>query len=259
MNPLEYYHLFVIATFTFWILGIFLSIKKNWFWASLLGSFVVVVFLGALWISLGRPPLKTLGETRLWYACILPLCGFLVELRWKYKWLTIYCVCMAMLFLVINLFSPEAFDKTLAPALQSIWFIPHVIVYVLGYALLGGSFLVGLHGLYQNLVKKGDFVRTAEIGDHFVWLGLIFISAGLVFGGLWAKEAWGHYWTWDPKETWALISWLVYLIYLHLTYHRKIEPRYKFVVLLVAFSVLLICWFGISYVSAFKPSIHAYN
>ena len=86
------------------------------------------------------------------------------------------------------------------------------------------------------------------------------MTFGMLFGALWAKEAWGHYWGWDPKETWAAITWFSYLVYIH---YRRIpthHPRLALWVLLISFVLLQMCWWGINYLpSAQGSSVHTYN
>ena len=96
--------------------------------------------------------------------------------------------------------------------------------------------------------------------SEFWECGLIFkLTLGLLFGALWAKEAWGHYWTWDPKETWAIITWLCYLIYIHFRYLYHNKSKIALWILVCSFIILLICWFGINYISAAENSIHTYS
>jgi len=178
---------------------------------SLLGASVVVFFTALLWKELDRPPMRTLGETRLWYSLFLPFIGIVTFLKWRYKWFLSYAIIMAGVFLTINLLNPETYSKTLMPALQSLWFVPHVVVYIFAYATLAASSIVAVKGLF--LKEKND--ETLELADNLVYIGFSFLSFGLIFGALWAKEAWGHYWTWDPKETWAFLTWIGYLIYIH--------------------------------------------
>ena len=82
------------------------------------------------WISLERPPMRTMGETRLWYSFFLPLAGIITYGRWKYKWILGFSTILSLVFVCINIFKPEIHNKTLMPALQSPWFTPHVIVYM---------------------------------------------------------------------------------------------------------------------------------
>lgn len=219
------------------------------------GTAVMVFFLIAFWIEIDRPPLRTLGETRLWYATLIPVVGFLVEYRWKVSWLKYYCVALASFFLGINILFPDVYDKTLMPALQSVWFVPHVVVYLIGYVLLAASSAAAWHNLYKN--DRSINEEGKAVSHYLALLGFVFLTFGLVFGALWAKEAWGHYWTWDPKETWALIAWLVYLGYMHANAAKVNEKKLQWY-LAMAFLVLLVSWFGVNYLPSAQSSIHVY-
>lgn len=258
------YPVFAITSLICWLCGLILiySGKNKLAWPGNLlvasGIVILLVFIAALWVDLERPPLKTLGETRLWYSFFLPTLGFLTFLRWRYKWFLAYSLAMAGLFLLINYLHPEAHSKTLMPALQSPWFIPHVIVYIFSYALLAASSLVAVKGLYQ--VYSGESgTETIRLADNLVYIGFAFLTLGLLFGALWAKTAWGHYWTWDPKETWAFLTWLAYLIYIHFRLFQAYKTRTSLWILSLAFIILLICWFGINYLPAAQSSVHVYG
>ena len=99
-----------------------------------------------------------------------------------------------------------------------------------------------------------------EITDNLTYVGLSFMTLGMLMGALWAKEAWGHYWSWDPKETWAAITWLSYLVYVHYRQYRSRDIRPALWVLILAFCLLQMCWWGINYLpSAQGVSVHTYN
>lgn len=220
--------------------------------AALLG------YISFLWIKLGRAPLRTLGETRLWYAFFVALIGFLLYFRYTYKWMLLFTVVMIDVFLMINLLHPENFDKTLMPALQSYWFVPHVIIYIFAYSILGVSAIFAVKGLYQ--LKRNRFeTETLLMADMLVHIGFAFSTIGMLFGALWAKEAWGHYWSWDPKETWALITWLIYMLYIHYRLHKAQNVKVALYILVIAYLVLLVCWFGVNYLPSAQNSVHVYT
>ncbi len=222
------------------------------------GWLVLLAFVIQLWIKLERPPMRTLGETRLWYATFIPIIGMLTYMRWKYKWFLAYSIGMACVFLIINYLNPETHSKTLMPALQSIWFIPHVLVYLFSYAVLSASCLVAIKGVYQ--LQKGVFNNALlNLADNLVYIGFSFLTLGLLFGALWAKEAWGHYWTWDPKEVWAFLTWMGYLIYIHFRYFHNAKSKQALYILAFAFIVLIICWFGVNYLPVATNSVHTYT
>jgi ABC-type transport system involved in cytochrome c biogenesis permease subunit len=210
---------------------------------TVLGLLTFFSFILSMWISLERPPLRTMGETRLWYSFFLPLAGLVVYSRWKYKWILSFSTILALVFICVNLFKPEIHDKTLMPALQSPWFAPHVIVYMFAYAVLGAAVVMALFLLF----RKKSFTSEMEITDNLVYVGLAFLTIGMLFGALWAKEAWGHYWSWDPKETWALITMLVYAFMLHSgTISRFARPRFFHAYAIAAFLTVLITYFGVN-------------
>jgi ABC-type transport system involved in cytochrome c biogenesis permease subunit len=199
-----------------------------------------------------------MGETRLWYSFFLPFAGLMVYSRWKYKWILTFSTILSLVFICVNLFKPEIHSKTLMPALQSPWFAPHVIVYMFAYALLGAATVMALYLLFFK--KSAPTTEEYDITDNLVSIGFAFMTFGMLFGALWAKEAWGHYWGWDPKETWAAITWFSYLVYIH---YRRIpthQPRLALWVLLLSFVLLQMCWWGINYLpSAQGSSVHTYN
>ena len=224
-------------------------------WAIALTSLSVSVLAGfivLLWASLGRPPLKTMGETRLWYSFFALLSGLFTYLRWRYRWVLSFSTVLATVFVVINILKPEIHDQSLMPALQSPWFIPHVTVYMFSYSLLGCAFLIGL----VRIFRKSDELFNAA--DTLVYVGTAFLTFGMLSGAIWAKEAWGHFWSWDPKETWALITWLSYLLYIHLRIYRKCSDRILCFLLIFAFACLQMCWWGINYLPSAADSVHVY-
>lgn len=221
------------------------------------GLLVFFAFILLMWVSLERPPLRTMGETRLWYSFFLPLAGLIVFFRWKYKWILSFSTLLSVVFICVNLFKPEIHSKTLMPALQSPWFAPHVIVYMFAYAVLGAAMVMALYLLFFK--KKAASGEEYEITDNLVYVGLAFMTFGMLFGALWAKEAWGHYWSWDPKETWAAITWFAYLAYIHYRLHPKSNVKIALWMLVVAFVLLQMCWWGINYLpSAQATSVHTY-
>jgi len=226
--------------------------------AALFGIGLMMLFMVVLWVKLERPPMRTLGETRLWYALLLPSVGMITFYRWRYRWFLVYALLMGCLFVLINYFHPENFDKTLMPALISPWFVPHVIVYMFAYALLGVASVVAVAELYAVYFKKTAKDLLA-IADNLVYIGFAFLTLGLLFGALWAKEAWGHYWTWDPKETWALLTWMGYLIYIHLRHAHPKKVKVALWILSLSFVVLMMCWFGINYLPSAQNSVHTYS
>lgn len=247
-----------IPTFVLSVVGSVLSLRSDKrsyaaVFASLTAVCVLSGFVAGLWTSLERPPLRTMGETRLWYSLFMLIAGLFTYLRWGFRWILSFSTLVSTVFLVINILRPDIHDRSLMPALQSPWFIPHVTVYIFSYSVLGCAFLLGLYNLRY---KKKDLLPVA---DNLVHTGLCFLTLGMLFGSLWAKEAWGRYWSWDPKETWAVITWVGYLLYIHL---RLMWPKRRIwacVLLILSFVGLQICWYGVNYLPSAQNSVHAYT
>ncbi len=308
---------FAITALLLWAAGAFFAWKRRSRLAiglTVAGLLVFFAYILSMWITLERPPLRTMGETRLWYSLFLPLAGLFVYSRWRYNWILTFSTIMATVFICVNLFKPEIHSKALMPALQSPWFAPHVIVYMFAYAMLGASFLMAIYLLSVKRSGLRDFSsepselsdersglrdfssEPSELSDkhlenyslstlntqhstknalntldNLVYVGLAFMTFGMLFGALWAKEAWGHYWSWDPKETWAAATWLGYLVYIH--YRRlplakgvgpaagpRQNPRIALWMLIVCFVLLQMCWWGINYLPAAQgASVHTYG
>lgn len=304
---------FALAASLFWISGAIVSvISKRRLPAAVLagcGSAIFMTFIVGVWISLGRPPLRTMGETRLWFSLFLSLIGLVVYLRWRYRWVLPFGCLMAVMFAGINIFKPEIHTEELMPALRSPWFVPHVIVYMFSYAVMGIATILALrilwltrHSAAGSAPAPGSTTPAAvdatasplspslqgdlRLCDTLVRMGWGFITMGIVMGALWAKQAWGDYWTWDPKETWAAATWLSYLLYMHLrqgsalssvtsagsvTIARQNSPAIEVAshsnkalhrtlsLLIFSFLLLQMCWWGVNYLpSAQGFSLHTY-
>lgn len=164
-----------------------------------------------------------------------------------------FSTVVATVFALINILKPEIHDQTLMPALQSPWFIPHVTVYMFSYSVLGCAFILACMGLIK---RRADYL---EATDKLVYTGLAFLTVGMLTGSIWAKAAWGHYWNWDPKETWAAATWAGYLLYVHLRLFRKNASRPLYWILIVSFLALQMCWYGVNYLPAARQSVHMYS
>ena len=161
------------------------------------------------------------------------------------------CAVIATCFFCVHHFMPILHSDTLVPALQSPWFKPHINAYMLAYTLMASAAVIALYLLLRS--KQGSL-------DNLVFVGIALITIGMLFGALWAKEAWGHYWSWDPKETWAAITWFAYLVYVHYRQIPTHKPKLALWVLLISFVLLQMCWWGINYLpSAQGSSVHVYN
>ena len=251
---------FATAASVSWIAGATLSWKGNGRRAaitmSLIGTAIFCCFITGMWVALERPPMRTQGETRLWYSFFISLIGVIVYCRWRFKWILSFSTMMAIVFTCINLLKPEIHSKSLMPALQSPWFVPHVAVYMFAYAMMGAATVFAIY-LWWKSSRREILPEEMKACDTLVKIGWAFLSMGMVMGALWAKEAWGDYWVWDPKETWAAATWLGYLLYIHLRPKMK-DYDYTFALLIFNFLLLQMCWWGINFLPAAGSSVHVY-
>lgn len=243
-----------------WIVGAFMALKERKtpfshtaIILTIAGLLVFAAFIARLWMSLGRPPLRTMGETRLWYSFFMMLSGLLTYRRWHYRWILLFSVVVTLVFVLTNILKPEIHDQSLMPALQSYWFVPHVTVYMFSYSVLGCAFLLGIAGWIQHTDR---YIPTT---DRLVYIGMAFLTFGMLSGALWAKEAWGNFWSWDPKETWAAVTWSIYLLYIHMRLHGKKSPMLLHVLLILGFACMQMCWYGVNYLPSARESMHVYS
>ena len=219
---------------------------------------IFFAFIVTLWTTLERPPLRTMGETRLWYSLFLLIAGLFTYARWHFRWILSFSTLLATVFMVINILKPEIHDQSLMPALQSVWFVPHVSVYMFSYALLGCATMLAIGALTTQSDKFDNAIERLLYG------GVAFVTIGMLSGAIWAKDAWGAYWSWDAKEAWAAVTWGLYLVAIHLalrpsTYCTKWQKRIYYIVIIAAFLALQMCWWGVNYLPTAASSIHAYN
>lgn len=224
----------------------------------LLGNVLLLTFTVILWWQLERPPMKTMAETRLLYAVFVGFITWGVYLKTRSQWMYLLGNIMSLVFLMVDLIHPEYQQKNLMPALQSVWFIPHVVVYMISYAVLAAACLSALKGLYLHIVRKDAYGDDLDLAMKLVYPGTALLTIGMLLGAVWAKIAWGNYWSFDPKETWALLTWLFYLITIHI--HQASHKREKLVLwmLSLSFMVLIITWLGIRFLPSAMQSIHVY-
>ena len=221
--------------------------------ASILSAVVLSGFVALLWLVLERPPMRTMGETRLWYSLFLLVAGVATYARWRFRWVLSFSALLSTVFMVINCLRPELHDKGLMPALQSAWFMPHVAVYMFSYALLGVATLVALY----YLVRRDEKVLSAL--ENLLGGGLALFTVGMLTGALWAKQAWGEYWSWDAKEAWASATWFIYLGAIHLRLMRPRATKAFCLLLVVGFLSLQMCWYGVNHLPSASKSVHSYN
>ncbi|MBW7868500.1 MAG: cytochrome c biogenesis protein CcsA [Brumimicrobium sp.] len=168
-----------------------------------------------------------------------------------------------MLFVTqLNMLDPEI--TPLEPVLKSYWLMIHVAVITSSYGFLGISAVLGFVNmiLYLAVTKKNrkrlqmNIIELTAVSEMVMIVGLFMLTMGTFLGGVWANESWGRYWGWDPKETWALVSMLVFATIIHLRWIPKLSSRFLFNVLsLWGYSAILFTFFGVNFILV---GLHSY-
>jgi cytochrome c-type biogenesis protein CcsB len=218
------------------------------------------------WVMTGEPPFQTLYQSLVFFSVSTAIV-YLVSSR-KIPIMGLASAGFILLILAYAyLKQDQELSQRIPPALQSAWFIPHVVVYFLGYAALFVSFVASILALFYPDPKQlsegnplGVAMRDFNLFSYKgVAFGFAMISAGLLLGAFWAKFAWGDWWSWDPKENWALITWLIYGAYLHLRCLPGTSNRFLAWFSIIGFLAVMFTYLGVNYLPAAQDALHAYQ
>lgn len=215
-----------------------------------------------------RPPFQTLYETLSWFAWSVNVTYLYVQSRWHEIHLPGFFIAgIAGAACVFSLLTRSPVLAPIPPALQSPWYEVHVIVAFLAYAVFVVSFAVELCYLKFRTPEGetsgvfGFFDEEFHRWTHrLVLLGFPLLTFAVFSGAAWANDAWGRYWSWDPKETWSLITWTVYALYLHAKTIGKWKDLPASMLNLVGFICMIMTFMGVNWLTKLLniPSIHTY-
>ena len=251
------------------IFGIIYPNRRKWqLFSYLLIGLLGVVFLahtagiGMRWYISGQAPWSNAYESMIYVAWASAL-GGLLFIRRSPITLSLATILAGVILFVANLNSMDPEITPLVPVLQSYWLMIHVAVITASYGFFGISFLIGL--LTVSVLAVSKRMQTMEqklqelriINEMCLTIGLCLLTAGTFIGAIWANESWGRYWGWDPKETWALITIIIYTIVLHARLVSRFNNILTFSVLSVyALSTVLMTYFGVNY---YLAGLHSYG
>ena len=217
-------------------------------------------------LGIGHAPFSNLYESLIFFSWTIVLLYLIVEWRTKNKILGVFVMPMAFLAMSYASYSPniESRIQPLVPALKSNWLISHVITCFFAYAAFGLSFGLSLMYLLKRLDKterSNIFLKLLpgprildELNYQMVVVGFLMLTLGIITGSVWAHSAWGTYWSWDPKETWSLITWLIYAAVLHSRMVRGWTGKRIAIFCFVGFFCVLFTYFGVNYLAG----LHSY-
>ncbi len=218
-------------------------------------------------LGVGHAPLSNFYESLIFFALTVGWLYVFIERRAKSRIIAPIVMPLVFLAMAYASFSEDVNSgiQPLLPALKSNWLIVHVITCFIGYAAFTIAFAFSItyifatsrRGNKENLLARR--IQSAHILNELMYqmtvVGFLMLTIGIITGSVWAHSAWGSYWTWDPKETWSLITWLVYAAILHARMLRGWRGRKLAVFSIVGFCCVLFTYFGVNYLQ----SLHSYG
>lgn len=241
-----------------------------------LALLIQTVGIGLRWyesyqMGIGHAPLTNMYESVVFFAWSIVLLYLLMEWKFKNRAIGAFALpfaCMAMLYAT---YSGEINKEIspLVPALQSNWLISHVITCFIGYAAFAVAAGLGFMYLLKQLKTASSDANQTSLLDGLPDLamidnlihktmvfGFIWLTGGIITGAIWANSAWGTYWSWDPKETWSLITWFVYAITLHARYTRGLGGKTTAWLAIFGFVSVLFTYYGVNFLLS---GLHSYG
>jgi len=254
----------------------------------IVANFLLAIQLLSRWIISSHFPVSNLYESLCFLSWGLTLGQLLLDKEYSSPILPAISnpsVLMTLGFACFVLPEELRLSSSLVPALRSSWLIMHVTVVMMSYAaLIIGSLLsatvlviennqplqirsnsLGVGGYRLSSSNPINFLepinfsaseRLDTLSYRSILLGFLLLTLGLISGAVWANEAWGTWWSWDPKETWALISWLFYAAYLHMRISRGWQGRKPAILATIGFFIVLICYIGVNFLGL---GLHSYG
>ena len=242
-----------------WV-SIFISIFK---WLVISGFITHTFGLVARWYISGHAPWSNGYESMIYIAWATILSGLIYNKRSALT-LAATAVVSGLLLMVahLNWLDPEI--TNLVPVLKSYWLMIHVAIITASYGFLVLGAILGLISLWlivftnsDNIMKlKNTLAEITIINEKTLEVGLFMLTVGTFLGGVWANESWGRYWGWDPKETWALVSILIYVFILHMRFIPALRSKFTFnMVSMFAIWTIIMTYFGVNY---YLSGLHSY-
>ncbi len=269
---------YLFSTFLYAIIFIFKADKLGKFatFFTLIALIIQTVGIGLRWqesyeMGIGHAPLTNMYESVVFFAWTIIALYLLIEWKFQTRIIGTFAVPFAFFAMAYASFSTDINKSIspLVPALQSNWLIAHVITCFIGYAAFAVAAGLGIMYLIKNLSESRNTTndRTLigtipaltvidDITHKTMVFGFLWLTAGIITGAIWANSAWGTYWSWDPKETWSLITWFVYAITLHARYTRGWGGKRIAWLAILGFISVLFTYYGVNFLLS---GLHSYG
>ncbi|MEE4364740.1 MAG: c-type cytochrome biogenesis protein CcsB [Desulfotignum sp.] len=245
-------------------------LAKAGFYVLCTGLLMNTAGIGLRWVEsyqmgYGRAPFSNMYESLVFFSWTMAVLYIFVEVKYREQGFGVFVSPLIFLAIAYASFDPSisARINPLIPALKSNWLIAHVVTCFLGYA--GFAVAFGFSIIYfvkpKQTAENAVFARLPswdvidELTYQMVVFGFLFLTIGIITGAVWANSAWGKYWSWDPKETWSLITWFVYAIFMHLRLMRGWHGKNLALVSIVGFVAVLFTYFGVNFLLS---GLHSY-
>ncbi|MFH2058095.1 MAG: c-type cytochrome biogenesis protein CcsB [Pseudomonadota bacterium] len=214
----------------------------------------------------GHAPFANMYESLIFFSWTIAILYIFIEFKYKESIIGVFVSPLIFLAIAYASFDPGISNQIspLIPALKSNWLIAHVITCFLGYA--GFAVAFGFSIMYfikpkdpdasSILAKLPSWDLIDELTYQMIVFGFLFLTIGIITGAVWANSAWGKYWTWDPKETWSLITWFIYAVFMHLRLMRGWHGKNLAWVSILGFLAVLFTYFGVNYLLS---GLHSYS
>ena len=222
------------------------------------GVLAQTAYMAARWFIAGRAPFSNMFESMVLFVWAMVVVYLALRIRREIPALGAATALLAVLALAYAS-SFETKIQPLMPALRSNWLTVHVFTVFLGY---GGFAVAALASLgYLVATRTGSKVRP-EIVAAFdaataktISFGFLFLTVGIISGAVWANSAWGTYWSWDPKETWSLITWFIYAVFLHCRFMRGWKGTRAAWISVIGFGSVIFTYYGVNFLLS---GMHSY-
>ncbi len=210
----------------------------------------------ARYIISGHIPIANLHEASSFFAWCIILIFFFLEYRYKLGLLGSFIIPLVFIIMLSSSILPREIEP-LSPLLQSYWLGIHTVLAFIGYAAFALAFCIGIMYLIQEHYVKSKrlgklFQRLPslqildEINYKLITIGFPLFTLAIITGALWAEDAWGSYWRWDPKEVWSLITWFMYASILHLRLTVGWRGKRAAILSIVGFTAVIFTFFGVN-------------
>jgi cytochrome c-type biogenesis protein CcsB len=252
------------------ILALGLSWVTHWRIAYVLAGLLIAwsvveqgLGLGLRISILGRAPVSNTYEALLWMGLVALAIGLVAQLMNRRSWYLAGGVATSMIAIIFAMLVPLADQTNTLPAVlrSNYWLIIHVLTIVASYGALMFSAVLGHVYLVRNvLMRKGEGSGESRVivqVYRLMQLGLVLLTVGTILGGVWAADSWGRFWGWDPKETWSLISIIVYFAMIHARFVGWLRDVGLAVASIVGFIAIIWTFYGVNYVMA--SGLHSYG